>query len=93
MMMNNINTKITSNKMKECMQRNIVNESEEYANMTSNKMKEWMQKNIVNEPEEYVGIHKKINENESNDINEKKNENTVAYVSDIRVSIEGSYLR
>ena len=39
-------------------------------------------------------MHKNINENEPDDINESdKNENTVAYVSDIRVSTEGSYLR
>ena len=37
---------------------------------------------------------KNINENEPDDINENElDENTVAYVSDIRVSIEGSNLR
>ena len=38
--------------------------------ITSNKMEGWMQKNIVNESEEYLGIQKKINENEPDDINE-----------------------
>ena len=53
-------------------------------------MKEWMQKNVVNELEEYVGIHKNINENEPNDINETElDENTVYYVSDTRLSTEG----
>ena len=62
--------------------------------MTSNKMKEWMQKNIVNKVEGYSGIHKNINENEPDDINENGlDENIVAYVSDIRVSTEGSDLR
>ena len=62
--------------------------------MISNKIKKWLQKNIVNEEEEYAGKHKNINENEKNDINEKKfDENTVAYVSDIRVSTEGSDFR
>ena len=57
---------------------------------TSNKMKEWIQKNILNESEEYVGIYKDINENKTDDINENKlDENTVVYVSYIRVSIEG----
>ena len=62
--------------------------------MISNNMKEWMQKNIVNESEEYLGIHKNINENETYGINENElDENTVAYVSGIRVSTEGSDLR
>ena len=57
---------------------------------TSNKMKEWIQKNILNESEEYVGIYKDINENKTDDINENElDENTVVYVSYIRVSIEG----
>ena len=38
--------------------------------------------------------HKNINDNEPDDINENKwYENTVAYVSDIRVSTEGPDLR
>ena len=62
-------------------------------NMTFKNMKEQIQKNIVNEEEEYAGKHKNINQNEQNDINENKfDENTVAYVSDIRVSTEGSDL-
>ena len=62
-------------------------------NMTFKNMKEQIQKNIVNEEEEYSGKHKNINQNEQNDINENKfDENTVAYVSDIRVSTEGSDL-
>ena len=62
--------------------------------MTQDNMKEWMQKNIVNESEEYSGIHKNINENEPYDINENKfDENTVAYKSDIKVSTEGSDLK
>ena len=40
--------------------------------MTSNKMKEWRQQIILNEAEEYEGIHKHINENEKNDINENE---------------------
>ena len=62
-------------------------------NMKFKNMKEQIQKNIVNEEEEYAGKHKNINQNEQNDINENKfDENTVAYVSDIRVSTEGSDL-
>ena len=46
-----------------------------------------MQENIVNEAEEYAGIHKNINENELDDINENGlDENIVAYISGIRVS-------
>ena len=53
-----------------------------HTKMTSNKMKQWTQKNIVNEAEEYAGIHKNINENEPDGINENKlDENTVAYLS------------
>ena len=41
-----------------------------------------------------IQAYKKINENELDDINENElDENKVAYVSDIRVSTEGSYLR
>ena len=58
-----------------------------HKNITSNKMKQWMQENIVNEAEEYAGIHKNINENEPDDINENGlDENIVAYISGIRVS-------
>ena len=57
--------------------------------MTSNNMKECMHQNIVNEAEEYASIHKNINENEPDDPNDTKlDENTVAYVSDTRVSKE-----
>ena len=62
--------------------------------MTLNKMKEWIQKNIVNESEEYVGMHKNINQNEPDDINENElYEKKFAHISDTRVSIEGSDLR
>ena len=62
--------------------------------MTLNKMKDYMQKNILNETEEYAGIHKNINENEADDINDKKlDENTVAYVSYIRLYTDISDLR
>ena len=57
-------------------------------------MKECMHQNIVNEAEEYASIHKNINENEPDDPNDTKlDENTVAYVSDTRVSKEWSDLR
>ena len=56
-----------------------------HTKMTSNKMKEWVQNNIVNEVEEYAGMHKSINENEPDDINENElDKNTVAYVIDIK---------
>ena len=62
--------------------------------MTYNKMKYWIQKNNANEAEQYAGIHKNINENEPYDINETElDENKVAYVSNTRVSTEGSYLK
>ena len=62
--------------------------------MTYNKMKYWIQKNNTNEAEQYAGIHKNINENEPYDINETElDENKVAYVSNTRVSTEGSYLK
>ena len=62
--------------------------------MTSKNMKQWMQKNIVNKAGEYAGIHKNINDNEPDDINENElDENKVAYVSAIRVSTQGSDLR
>ena len=56
-----------------------------HTKMTSNKMKEWVQNNIVNEVEEYADMHKSINENEPDDINENElDTNTVAYVIDIK---------
>ena len=59
-------------------------------NMTSKNMKEWMHKKSKNEAEEYAVIHKNINNNEIDDINENKlDKNTVAYVSDTRVSTKG----
>ena len=65
-----------------------------HTKMTSNKMKEWMKTSVVKKSEEYAGIHKNNNENEPDDINENKlDENTVSYVSDTKVSTEGSYLR
>ena len=61
-----------------------------HTKMASNKMKEWVQKNIVNEAEEYAGMNNSINENEPDDTNENKlDKNTVTYVIDIKVSIEG----
>ena len=52
-----------------------------------------MQKNTVNESDQYENIPKNIPDNEPDDINENEtDEKKVAYVSDISVSIEGSYL-
>ena len=46
-----------------------------------------MHKSIVNEAEEYAVMHKNINQNEPDDINENElDKSTVAYVNDIRVS-------
>ena len=50
--------------------------------------------NIINEAKAYAVIHEDINENEMYDIHENKvDENTFTYVSDITVSTEVSYLR
>ena len=65
-----------------------------HTKLTSNKMKEQIQTNIVDKAEEYAGMHKNINENEPDDIHENElDENTVAYVSNIRVSTEVSDMR
>ena len=51
-------------------------------------------KTIVNKTERYAFIHVNINKNKPDDINENvPGENIVTYVSDVIVSIEGSYLR
>ena len=62
--------------------------------MTSNKMIELMKKKIINKTEEYAVTHENINQNEPDDNNENKlDEKTVAYVSDIIVSTKESKYR
>ena len=43
-----------------------------HTNMAIKNTKEWIQNNIANESEEYAGMHKNIDENEPDDINDNK---------------------